>query len=80
MLTSRYGAAMSDYQQRREQTRQVAEDYANRSDHGSVEVVYRFGEPVIDESGIRISCNGVHVPGYEHDVVFDKANPWEDMS
>ncbi|MBQ0712941.1 MAG: beta-ketoacyl synthase [Porticoccus sp.] len=80
MLTSRYGAAMSDYQQRRAQTRQVAADYANRSDKGEVDVIYRFGEPMIDESDLKLSSDGVHVPGYEHDVVFDKANPWEDMS
>lgn len=80
MLSSRYGSAMKDYQQRREQTRKSVEDYAIRSDHGQVEVIYRFGESMIDERGIQISCDRLHVPGYEHDVVFDKANPWEDMS
>ncbi len=80
MLSSRYGSAMKDYQQRREQTRKSVEDYANSSDHGQVDVIYRFGESMIDERGIQISCDRLHVPGYEHDVVFDKANPWEDMS
>ena len=80
MLSSRYGAAMTDYQQRREQTRRAAEDYAHRADYGEVEVVYRFGDSLIDEDGIDISCDRIHMPGYEQDVIFDKANPWKDMT
>ncbi|MEH6469526.1 MAG: beta-ketoacyl synthase [Porticoccus sp.] len=80
MLSSRYGAKMESYRQRREQTRQLATDYASRSDKGEIEVIYRFGEPMIDEAGIDISCDRIHVPGYEQDVLFDKINPWEDMS
>jgi hypothetical protein len=71
---------MSDYHQRREQTRRVAEDYAHRANCGETEVVYRFGESLIDEDGISISSDGVHMPGYKQDVVFDKTNPWKDMS
>jgi acetoacetyl-[acyl-carrier protein] synthase len=80
MLSGRYGEAMADYRQRREQTRQAAADYANRADKGEVDVIYRFGESMIDESDLKLSPDGVHVPGYERDVVFDKSNPWEDMS
>tara|TARA_R110001592_G_scaffold363399_1_gene688106 strand:+ start:21836 stop:23737 length:1902 start_codon:yes stop_codon:yes gene_type:complete len=80
MLSSRYGVAMQDYQQRREKIRRAAEDYAHRADYGEVEVVYRFGDTLIDEEGIDISCDRIHMPGYEQDVVFDKANPWEDMA
>lgn len=79
MLSSRYGAEMSDYQQRREQTRRASEDYAHRANCGETEVVYRFGESLIDEEGIDVTSDGIHMPGYEQDVVFDKTNPWEDM-
>jgi acetoacetyl-[acyl-carrier protein] synthase len=79
MLSCRYGQAMSDYQQRREQTRKAAAAYSSRADNGGVNVVYRFGEPLIDEAGIDISQDGIHMPGYEQNVVFDKANPWSDM-
>ena len=79
MLSSRYGDAMSDYQQRREQTRKAAEDYAQRADNGEVKAIYRFGEPLIDEADIDISRDEMHMPGYEHKVVFDKTNPWGDM-
>jgi acetoacetyl-[acyl-carrier protein] synthase len=80
MLARRYGTAMSDYQQRREQTRRAAEDYARRANYGEVDVVYRFGDPLIDEVGIDISSDRIHMPGYAQDVVFDKVNPWEDMA
>jgi acetoacetyl-[acyl-carrier protein] synthase len=80
MLSSRYGEAMADYQQRRAQTRLAAESYARRADCGQLDVIYRFGEPLIDETGIDISCDRIHVPGYEQDVLFDKTNPWADMS
>ena len=79
MLSLRYGQAMSDYQQRREQTRKAAQDYANRADNGEVKVVYRFGEPLIDEADIDINQDSIHMPGYEQKVVFDKVNPWSDM-
>jgi len=79
MLSSRYGDAMSDYQQRREQTRRAAEDYAQRADNGEVNAIYRFGDPLIDEAGIDINRDGIHMPGYEQKVVFDKTNPWSDM-
>ncbi len=80
MLSRRHGAEMNGYRTRREQTRKAAADYAARADQGQLDVVYRFGEPVIDEGEIRISPTGMRVPGYEHDVVFDRVNPWEDMA
>ena len=71
---------MSDYQQRREQTRKAAEDYAQRADNGEVKAIYRFGEPLIDEADIDINRDEMHMPGYEQKVVFGKTNPWGDMS
>ncbi|WP_461482673.1 beta-ketoacyl synthase [Porticoccus sp.] len=80
MLARRHGAEMEAYRSRREQTRVNAAAYAARADQGQLDVVYRFGEPVIDDSDIRISAAGMRVPGYEHEVVFDRANPWRDMA
>ncbi len=81
MLSKRYGeTVMADYRLRREQTQAMAEQYAERADRGITEVVYRFGEQLIDEAGIDISCDGIHLPGYAQNVVFDKTNPWGDMS
>ncbi len=80
MLARRYGDAMAQYQKQREKTREAAADYAARADRGQLDVIYRFGEPVIEENGIKITRQGMTVPGYELDVVFDQANPWPDMA
>jgi len=80
MLARRYGDAMAQYQKQREKTREAAADYAARADRGQLDVIYRFGEPVIEENGIKITRQGMSVPGYELDVVFDQANPWPDMA
>lgn len=80
MLSRRHGAEMDAYRTRREQTRQAAAAYAARADQGQLDVVYRFGEQVIEEKDIRITPKGMKVPGYEHDVVFDHTNPWQDMA
>lgn len=80
MLARRYGDAMEQYQKQREKTREATADYAARADRGQLDVIYRFGEPVIEENGIKITRQGMSVPGYELDVVFDQANPWPDMA
>jgi acetoacetyl-[acyl-carrier protein] synthase len=79
MLQARHSLAMKDYQYRREETRQNTKKYAERADKGSIEVVYRFGEELVEEAEIEISYDRIKIPGYEQDVVFDQTNPWKDM-
>jgi len=80
MLSRRYGAAMTDYRSRLEQTRQRATDYELRADRAELDVIYRFGEQVIDDSAIQFSRDGLTMPGFANAVIFDKSNPWADMS
>lgn len=80
MLAKRYGEQFADYQQRREQTRKAVVDYAERADRAELDIIYRFGEALIDQSSISISVDRIHVPGFAQDVIFDKNNPWQDMS
>ncbi|TNE81551.1 MAG: hypothetical protein EP334_02355 [Gammaproteobacteria bacterium] len=80
MLARRHAGEMDAYRSRREQTRQVAADYAARADRGQLDVIYRFGESLIEEESIKITTQGMKVPGYEHEVVFDQTNPWQDMA
>ncbi len=79
MLQARHSLAMKDYQYRREETRQNTKKYAERADKGFIEVVYRFGEELVEEAEIEISYDRIKIPGYEQDVVFDQTNPWKDM-
>ena len=79
MLAQRYGAHFADYQAQRETTRAAAEQYAERADAAQLDVIYRFGEPLIDDEGVTITAEGLHIPGFARDVTFDLENPWQDM-
>lgn len=79
MLAVRYADRFNDYLAQRDITRAAAAQYATRADAAELDVIYRFGEPLIDEAGVTISAKGVHIPGFARDVIFDLENPWQDM-
>ena len=79
MLKSRYAENFTDYLSRRKTTRIAAQAYADRADAGDLDVIYRFGEPLIDETEIVIDRKGVQLPSFAQDVVFDATSPWADM-
>ena len=79
MLALRYADRFDDYLTRREETRVNSAAYAERADAGQLDVIYRFGEPLIDEGGLSISAEGVSVPGFAQQIIFEKGNPWQDM-
>jgi acetoacetyl-[acyl-carrier protein] synthase len=79
MLAVRYADRFSAYLAQRDITRAAAAQYAIRADAAQLDVIYRFGEPLIDEAGVTISAKGVHIPGFAQDVIFDLENPWQDM-
>jgi acetoacetyl-[acyl-carrier protein] synthase len=79
MLALRYADRFDDYLTKREETRINSSAYAERADAGQLDVIYRFGEPLIDEGGLSISAEGVSVPGFAQQIIFEKGNPWQDM-
>jgi len=79
MLAVRYADRFNDYLSQRDTTRAVAEQYARQADAAQLDVIYRFGEPLIDEEGVTITTEGIHIPGFARDVSFDLENPWQDM-
>ena len=79
MLAVRYADRFNAYLAQRDITRAAATEYAVRADAAQLDVIYRFGEPLIDEAGVSISTKGVHIPGFARDVIFDLENPWQDM-
>ena len=56
-----------------------AEAYANRADAAELDVVYRFGEALVDEDKVEITKEGISIPGYAQEVAFDLENPFSDM-
>ena len=78
-MLKRHGRSKKKYLQRREKTRASALQYAQRADLGELDVIYKFGEATIDEREVRITKNGISIPGYSQDIKFDFKNPWKDL-
>jgi acetoacetyl-[acyl-carrier protein] synthase len=79
MLSVRYGDDYADYLSRREQAIVNAEAYASRADNAELDVIYRFGETLIDEAELSLSEQGIDIPGFARSVEFNLQNPYPDM-
>ncbi len=79
MLAVRYADQFNQYLDLRKVTRAAAAEYAVQADAAQLDVIYRFGEPLIEEAGVTISTEGIHIPGFARDVTFSSENPWQDM-
>jgi acetoacetyl-[acyl-carrier protein] synthase len=79
MLARRYESTFSEYLTRRECTRQCANDYAEQADKGSLNVIYRFGENLIDERSVCITSQGINIPGFSREIEFNVESSWQDM-
>jgi len=79
MLSRRYHSHFEGYVAKREQTRAAAEIYVEQADRGELNPIYRFGEGMIDETGIELSQDEVAVPSFKKAVVFSAENPYSDM-
>jgi acetoacetyl-[acyl-carrier protein] synthase len=79
MLEQRYGDQFTRYIDRRESTRKAARDYENKADLGRLDVIYRFGEDMIEEKNILITQTNIRIPGYASPIEFSVENPWKDM-
>jgi len=80
MLRRRHGeAAFADYCARREATREAARRYDGQALQGRFDILYNFGQDMIDEHAIDLSREGIKVPGYEQTIRFKKDERFSDM-
>ncbi|SDI84838.1 acetoacetyl-[acyl-carrier protein] synthase [Pseudomonas delhiensis] len=80
MLRKRHGAAAFDaYQARREQTRAAARRYEEQALKGQFDIIYNFGNDMIDDRDIRISAEELTVPGFAQPLVYRKDERFGDM-
>ena len=79
MLSVRHSDSYADYTTRREQTRANATAYADRADSAELDVIYRFGESLINEAEVSLTQQGIDIPGFAHPVEFNLQNPFADM-
>ena len=80
MLRKRHGeSAFSAYQQRREQTRANAQAYDEQATKGQLEIIYNFGNDLIDDTEIAIDDAQIKVPGFAQPLVYKKDDRYSDM-
>jgi acetoacetyl-[acyl-carrier protein] synthase len=80
MLRKRHGAAAFDaYSARREQTRAAAQVYDQQATQGQLEIIYNFGNDLIDDQQIEIDREQLKVPGFAQPLVFAKDARYSDM-
>jgi acetoacetyl-[acyl-carrier protein] synthase len=80
MLRKRYGeAAWGNYVERREQTRRNAETYERNALLGQLDIIYNFGNDMIDDSHIELGTEQISIPGFSQPLVFKKDDRYKDM-
>lgn len=80
MLRKRHGEkAFADYLERRQSTREAALAYDRQALHGQFDILYHFGQDMIDEQQIEIDAERVKVPGFAVPLAFKTDNRYTDM-
>ncbi len=80
MLRKRHGeATFNQYAARRETTRAAATAYDLRALKGQLDIIYNFGNDMIDDRELQISTKAIKVPGFDQPLVFRKDDRFGDM-
>lgn len=80
MLHKRHGEeAFAAYCARREQTRAAALQYDEQATQGQLQIIYNFGNDLIDDRQIEISQERIKVPGFAQPLVFKTDDRYADM-
>lgn len=80
MLRKRHGEAVfADYVKRREVTRAAAQAYDEQALKGQLDVIYNFGNDMIDDKQIEITQEQIKVPGFEQPLVYGTDSRYSDM-
>ena len=80
MLSKRYGAeTLSAWQAKREVTREAAKAYDEQALHGNFDVIYNFGQNMINESDIAVDSDEIRLPGFENPISLTPTTDYSDM-
>ncbi|KZN61606.1 beta-ketoacyl synthase [Pseudoalteromonas luteoviolacea] len=81
LLRKRHGEeALESYSQKLNQTVVNQQAYKDAADLGQYELIYRFGNGMIDESGLQLDQSELHIPGFEQPISLDDLNQYQDIS
>ena len=80
MLVNRFGKkAMLDYQLRREKTQEQAQVYNDQYLQGNYQVIYKYGQNMLNDEDISIDQDHISIPGYGESIDLTKENLYKDM-
>ena len=81
MLTKRYGAeTMAEYQEKLNKVEQAQQQYRDNANNGEFDIIYRFGQGLIDENNIKIAQDALSFAEFSHSIALPSENPFADMS
>ena len=81
MLEKKHGArAMAAHAERNAAVAERALEYDAAMTRGETDVLYGFGEGVIDGDDLGLSATELRVPGYAQAIPLDPENPFPDMT
>jgi acetoacetyl-[acyl-carrier protein] synthase len=80
MLRKRHGEeAFGAYIERRENTRRAARAYDAQALQGQLDVIYNFGNDLIDDQQIEIDRQQIRVPGFSQPLAYGQDTRYRDM-
>jgi len=81
MLGKRYGKdQLASYHKKRDAVRTSAMSYDQRALGGNLDIIYNFGEDIIEDHEINISDNEVRLENFAHPIDLNFENPFQDMT
>ncbi len=80
LLSKRYNQVeFANYEQQLAITTQRQIAYQQAADYGQYELIYRFGNGMIDESELNLSQQELAIPGFEQSIQLCPTNPYGDL-
>ena len=80
MMEKRYGAdAIASYNEKLQTIIAAQNEYQQKADNGEYELIYRFGDGLVDENELTMTTTSLSMPGFAHDIELPQDNPFKDM-
>lgn len=81
MLEKRYDKeTLLQYQEKRQKTKELADDYHQAAIHGESKPIYHFGKDVLSGYDLEINENAIKMPGYLNPVDLNIDNEFSDLT
>jgi len=80
MMAKRYGSeAMKTYQQKLATVEQAQQVYRDNANKGQFDLIYKFGEGLLNEADIELTSNSLKFAEFKHSIPLPSKNPFDDM-